>query len=577
MQLEQIWEYRKPVSQEHIDAIDAALDNEGDLVNSLPIVRTALCCRRDVFSDLPEVYNIVLHDYFTPAVDKVIEYVRAGKTILVWGDYDVDGMTSTAVMVLGLSVFTKQICWAIPNRLEQGYGLDVETIRKKVAPGALIVTVDNGIADVEAVAELKSLGYEVIITDHHLPAETLPDTLIVNPKVSSTPEDDFYMAPGVFVAYEFMNKIGHKMTQIDPSPAVSFSQFRSIGYALVAMGIISDVIPINNLMKRYVLLGLSALSVTKHAGLRALLQMCGVQRNQNITTTFLSYSVIPKLNAAGRMGNPSAGVNLLLMTDDTSANYTKSLLAANELKYLNADRKIIENQICEEAEAMIEEQLAKYPNSLVLYKEQWHSGVLGIVAARMVEKAYRPTIILTDEGGILKGSGRSAGNFDLHGALKKCSDHLVGFGGHTTAAGVALSKENLEGFCAAFDQAAAEANISKIETVLVDGYITIEEMFDVRLSLFLENFEPIGNGNTEFTVCLPNVKVVSYIDKRDVLNVILQDEKEYTVMVSKYRAPEEYRNYLGKHVDILLMPLLNYFSGVTTVEWKIRGIRQAAS
>ena len=321
------------------------------------------------------------------------------------------------------------------------------------------------------------------------------------------------------------------------------------------------------------MMGLTELCTTQHAGLRALLSMCGVRKNQNITSTFLAYSVVPKLNAAGRMGHPETGVKLLLMVSDDSANYTKSLLAANELKFLNSDRKIIENQICEEAEALAVEYLKKHPSSLVLYKSGWHSGVLGIVAARMAEKFYRPTLVLTDEQGIIKGSGRSVGDFDLHGALGKCHMLLQGFGGHTAAAGVQLAIHQLSDFQAAFDQVARDAQISSVATILIDADITVEQMYDVRLALFLEIFEPLGNANPELIFKLSNIKVVSYTERRDVLNLIIQDEQEHTLMLSKYRAPAEYLDFLQKKVDILISPVLHYFGGSTSVEWRIISIK----
>lgn len=567
------WEYRKPLSETISTAVEELITNEKGLITQLPIIKDILCNRNfQVSGNHIRKFSTTTPDVYSAAIKTIVEYILAGKHILIWGDYDVDGMTSTAVMVLGLSIFTNQISWAIPNRLEQGYGLDIQTIQKKVAPGALIITVDNGIGNAKEIDELIALGYEVIVTDHHLPNGDLPKTTIVNPKVFSDPTQDIYMAPGVLVAFLVAKAVTEKMLEIDPSRKLSCMDFNRFGLCLVAMGIISDVIPLNKSIQSYALFGISELCTTSHAGLRALLTMCGARRNQNITSTFLAYSVVPKLNAAGRMGHPEAGVKLLLMSTDDSANYTKSLLAANELKFLNSDRKIIENQICEEAEYMAAEYLKQHPNSLVLYKAGWHSGVLGIVAARMAEKFYKPTLILTDENGVIKGSGRSVGDFDLHGALGKCKQHLQGFGGHTAAAGVQLTSPQLAAFQDAFDQVAQDANISSAATILIDADVDMIQMYDVRLILFLENFEPLGSENPELIFKLSNVKVVSYTERRDVLNLIIQDKDEHTAMISKYRAPKEYLDFLNTEVDILISPVVHYFSGTGSVEWRIMDI-----
>lgn len=415
----------------------------------------------------------------------------------------------------------------------------------------------------------------MIVTDHHIPSTELPKTTIVNPKVFAAVDEDIYMAPGVFVASMLVRILSRQMHSADASRKWIQCYVDRFCYPLIMMGIISDVIPLNPTMRRYVLWGLSELSTTPHSGLRALLEMCGAKRNQNLTSTFLSYSVIPKLNAAGRMGSPEKGVALLLMREDASANHTTALLAANDLKYLNADRKIIENQIFLEAVSMAEEQLKKYPHSIVLFKEGWHSGVLGIIAARVAEQFYRPTIILTNEGSLIKGSGRSVGDFDLHGALKLCSTELSGFGGHKAAAGVHLEKHRLSGFIQKFDAVAKDANISLVNTILIDADITLQQIYDIRLSLFLENVEPFGSGNGELVFRLSNVKVISSNERREVINLIILDADGHTMMISKYRPPEEYKRYLNETIDVLLSPMPVYFSGTTSVEWRIQSIRKS--
>lgn len=510
---------------------------------------------------------------FAPAVDRIVKAIKEKTPILVWGDYDVDGMTATTALFRCLKACKADVKWSIPSRLDQGYGIDVATIVGITPPGSLIITVDNGISNVEEVAELNRKGYHVVITDHHTPdTENIPEAdALIDPKLHIEESDDEYQVPGVYVGA----KVGYLV--VEELLHEDFYQRRFIFdkiMELIALGIISDVIDLNPTIRRYLAYGLVCLNTTSHDGLKALFRMCGAKESQKLSSVFLAYSVIPKLNAAGRMGNPSAGVELLMMETDTSPNYTVSLLAANSLKYLNADRKIIEGTIFNEAKDMADTSLIKYPNSIVLYKEGWHPGVLGIIAARIAELYNKPTIILSNEQDKIKGSGRAVENFDLFEALEKCKDHLVNFGGHRAAAGVELAREHVATFQEKFEQVVVEANISPDVVFEIDADLTIKDTYDVRLLMALDSFEPFGKCNPELIFCLKGLTVVKIDERRDALFLILKDDRDFTMIVTRYRAPDAWKKLMDKRIDILITPTFTYFTGTVSPEWKIRSIHE---
>lgn len=572
MSASHIWVYRKEPEQKPVNSIVEYLDMPISLANEISPI--ADICKRRSYLQIPVtqgyigIASSVNMEHYQPGVELIQKFIDEKKPILIWGDYDVDGMTATSVMFHCLKTSGADVQWAVPNRLDQGYGIDADLITSKIPTGSLVITVDNGISDIEPVIKLIAKGYSVLITDHHLADTEIPKaTCIVNPKVSMTESMDEYIAPGVYVSAKIALNVARKYAQD------KWRQLHHFCCCMTALGIVSDVIDLNHTMRMQLLYGLTELSNTRHAGLKALLNMCGMRDNQNLTATFLAYSVVPKLNAAGRMGQPASGVEILLMEYDDSVNYTVSLLAANSLKYLNADRKIIEGQIFDEAKAMAQNHMSTHPNTIVIFKQGWHPGVLGIVAARLAETFFKPSIVLTNEQEMIKGSGRSVDNFDLHGALKLCESELISFGGHTAAAGVQLDKDHIVSFQKKFEEVVASSEISSEMTIEIDADVSVTNLYDVRFQMFLENFEPVGKGNPELIFKLPRMEVVSSEERRDALYLVLKDQQEHTLLVSKYRAPNEYKNLIGKIIEILISPSFVYFSGSTAVEWKIQSIK----
>lgn len=534
-----------------------------------------LLSKRSYLTDLSlepkvsEYFNTDHKDIYQIALNIIVSAIKNRKDILIFGDFDVDGCTSTAALYLVLKSIYQQVKWIVPNRLDEGYGLNVEGVVSKVQPGSLVITVDNGISCVDEIDKLNELGYTILVTDHHTPdMDNLPKAShILNPKLFSREEiGDEFEAPGVFVASKLAYKL-MKFYNIKNSRL-----FRDI-VTFCGFGIISDVIELNPMMRKILWTSLAYLHTTTHDGLKALLHMCGVRDSQPISSTFLSYNVIPKLNAAGRMGSANSAIDLLLLQVDDSINHTNSLLAANGLKYLNADRKIVESTIFLEAKNLVDNEIAKYPNSIVVYKPGWHSGVLGIIAARLTETYHVPAIVLTEDKGTIKGSGRSINNFDIYNTLEQCKNLLIRYGGHTAACGLELSKDNLLPFKDKFEKIVSESDISKDTEFIIDADINILNIYDVRFHMFLNIFEPYGRGNPSLIFRLHEVTIRKSEEIKDVLNLYVEDKAGFTLKVTKYRPPKEWTKLEDKVVDILITPNFTYFTGNTIPDFRILDIK----
>lgn len=488
--------------------------------------------------------------------------------ILVCLDYDCDGQTAGACMITVLKALGADVNWVVPNRLKEGYGLNIDLIQTKVKPQSLIITVDNGIANREEVDKLHELGHTVLITDHHLQEGDLPKAdLIVNPKISMTDKDPEYMAPGVYVGAKTALAAAHLRGLEEPK----FYHLWQYCSSLVAMGIVSDVIELNDLLRRQLFLGLTELREIDHAGLNALLYSSSVKPNQPISSTTLAFYVCPKLNAAGRMGKPEDGLNLLLMELDDSANYAKSLQAAQALRQLNVERKKIENNIYLDITTATGSD--NYQYSCVVANENWHVGVLGIVASRVAETYDVPTIILSKKDGVWEGSGRSVEGIDLFSVVQQCKDLLIRFGGHSAAIGIAIQPENLEAFKAKFEEVLTPLMTHRTLTYAIDADVSVRELQSPMLQTFFENFEPVGNKNPVLNLCLRSVKVSTVRERNNALELIIRDSEDRSLLVSRYHAPDEWKELSDKWIDILVSPTPSYYTSNTSYEYRIVDIK----
>ena len=427
------------------------------------------------------------------AVERIRAAVDGGKRICVHGDYDVDGICATALAVLFLRELGADVVWHLPSRFEEGYGVSSDTLGRLVEEGVgLVLTVDCGITAVDEVADAKALGLEVIVTDHHRPGPTLPDCPIVATRPSDYP---FPELCGTGVVY----KLGEALLGAE-SPAVR----RQL--ELVALATVADVVPLLDENRALATAGLRALASTRRPGLQALMRSAHVDP-ATVDASAIGFRLAPRINAAGRLCRPDIALELIL-TDDAAR--AKELAA--ELEDLNRERQAVEDRIVRDAVALVEALPAKASRrrGYVLWSEDWHEGVIGIVASRLVERFNRPVVLVAGSGDGWKGSGRSIGSFDLHGALAACAVHLERFGGHRAAAGLSILPENLEPFAEAF-AAHADAVLEEQDLVPVTTVDAVVSGRDLTLALAqeLERLAPFGLGNPDVTLLVPACQAVA--------------------------------------------------------------------
>lgn len=373
----------------------------------------------------------------TRGAEAVAAGLAAGKRLAVWGDYDVDGVTGTALLLDFLRQRGTDAAWYVPNRLEEGYGLNMAGIEALARDGvSLLVTVDCGITNVAEVARARELGMAVVVTDHHLPGKELPPAdAVCDPKLSDNAGSDL---AGVGVAF-FLAAALNRMLPGQPCDVRGLLD-------LVAMGTLADVVPLRGQNRILVKNGLLLLSEAARPGVRALREVCGQTPGTPIGVGQVGFGLAPRINAAGRMGRADAALDMLLARDMDTARPLAAFLDRE-----NAERRKEEERILEEARAQAETFAPRA--SLTLHGPGWHSGIIGIVASRIVESTHKPTLIVTQEGGILKGSGRSIKVLDIHEALTEVSDLFVKFGGHRQAAGFSLAGDGVAALRERFEAA----------------------------------------------------------------------------------------------------------------------------
>jgi single-stranded-DNA-specific exonuclease len=426
--------------------------------------------------------------------------IEAGERITVHGDFDVDGVSATALMISTLRDLGADCDWLIPDRIADGYGLSSENVEKLAVRGTgLLITVDCGITAVEQVAQAQEMGMEVIVTDHHQRDEELPPCLILHPEVSNYP---FASLCGTAVAWKLACALrdGAELAGVATDAGAADKDLD-----LVALATVADVVPLIGENRSLVKRGLAEMRRTKRLGLRALMEASKCEPSR-LDEGDLAFRLAPRINAAGRLYRADAGVELLLTDDEARAKQI-----AEELGRANSERRATEREVdsaAETARRELSDEL-KNANGLVVAGEGWHPGVVGIVASRMVERHHRPVVVISlDEEGGGRGSGRSIPGFDLHAALEACSEHLETFGGHKAAAGLSIKAENVDAFRAAF---AAHAN-----EVLIEEDLKRTERIDamvggvgigLELAEELGQLAPFGMGNPGVRLMVPSARV----------------------------------------------------------------------
>jgi single-stranded-DNA-specific exonuclease len=413
------------------------------------------------------------------AVAAIRAAIAARKRICVHGDYDADGICATALAVLLLQELGADVSWHLPSRFDEGYGLNGRTLERLASEGVgLVLTVDCGITAVDEVARAKELGVEIVVTDHHRPGETFPDCPVVATLKGDYPFPGLCGTGVVWKLAEALLGAGHA--------------FLEEHLDLVALATIADVVPLLDENRALALAGLKRLGRTQKPGLRALMEMARVDP-ATADEGSIGFRLAPRINASGRLGRPEAALHLLLTGDKREAE-----LLAQELEELNRERQAVEERILREAVAQIESwpEPKRRRRAYVVAGAEWHEGVIGIVASRLVERYNRPVVLIAGAEAAWKGSGRSIGSFDLHGGLGACSEHLQRYGGHRAAAGLSILPNDVEAFADAFAAHAdsvldddALAPVVKVDAVVPGKSLGLD------LCAELARLAPFGLGN----------------------------------------------------------------------------------
>ena len=486
-------------------------------------ITTESAAKRFFRPQLADLINPFLMKDMDVAVDRLNDAMGRKERILVYGDYDVDGCTAVALVYKFLQQFYSNIDYYIPDRYEEGYGVSHKGIDYAKETGVkLIIILDCGIKAIEEVRYAKSLGIDFIICDHHVPDEVMPPAVaILNPK---RPDDSypFKHLCGCGVGFKFMQAFA-KNNGIPFSRLIPLLDF-------CAVSIAADIVPVVDENRILAFHGLKQLNQNPSLGLKAIIDICGLN-GRELSMSDIVFKIGPRINASGRMENGKESVDLLVEKD-----FSMALKEAKHINEYNEQRKDIDKQMTEEANIIVSKlESQRHLSSIVLYDENWKKGVIGIVASRLTEIYFRPTVVLTRDGEYATGSARSIMGFDVYAAIKSCRDLLVNFGGHTYAAGLTLKWEDIPHFRKRFQQYVDEhIKPSQKEAMInVDAVIDFKDI-SKRLYNDLKRFSPFGPGNNKPIFCTLSVydygtsKVVGR--EQEHIKLELVDSKSSTVV-----------------------------------------------
>ena len=543
------------------------IENEYGISNLLAkiLVNRNLTQKEDIDLFLKPTRHDFHNPYLMPdmalAVDRIIKAINNKEKILIYGDYDVDGITSITVVENFLLERGAIVTQYIPNRLNEGYGLNVEAIKKIADDGVnLIITVDCGISGIEEVNYANSLGLEVIVTDHHEVGEVLPNAIAVVDAKRKDSTYPFRELAGVGVGFKLIQAIAQRL-ELEEKEYLKYLD-------IVCIGTISDIVPLVDENRVIAKLGLKLVEVTKNVGLKALLEASGYKKVDSFT---VSFGLAPRINACGRMGKEKEALNLFLTQDENEAK--KIALKLNEY---NKERQDIEKIIYEDAVNKIEKSETD-KQVLVLGSENWHHGVIGIVASKITDLYFKPSILICFEENKGKGSGRSIPGFDLYKSLTNCSENLEKFGGHSMAVGVTLKKENFEKFKEEFEKYAQNSNICDIMPIIkIDEEITLEDI-NIKAVEELNMLEPFGEANKMPLFMYKNLKIHSIrtLSEGKHIKLTLKDNNFHidSIGFNLGHLAEEYQ--IGDKVDVVGSLEINRFNGRESVQINLKDLRKS--
>lgn len=521
------WSYKTPTSERNLAAKELA-----EKIGMSPIladllirrgIKTESAAKRFFRPMLSELIDPFLMNDMDIAVDRLNDAIGRKERIMVYGDYDVDGCTAVALVYKVLQQFYSNIEYYIPDRYEEGYGISRKSIDEAKEKGVkLIIVLDCGIKAIDEIAYAKTLGIDFIICDHHVPDDEMPPAVaILNPKRKDSTYP-FHHLSGCGVGFKFMQAF-------TKNNGIPFSRLVPV-LDFCAVSIASDIVPVTGENRTLAFHGLKQLNQNPSVGLKAIIKICGLT-GREITMSDIVFKMGPRINASGRMQNGKEAVDLLVERD-----FKTALQEASQINGYNEQRKDIDKQMTEEANSIVAKlETQKHMSSIVLHGENWKKGVIGIVASRLTEIYFRPTVVLTVIDGMATGSARSVAGFDIYDAIKSCRDLLENFGGHTYAAGLSMRVENIPEFKRRFQNYVNEHILPEQTQAILD----IEEEIDFKditkkMLNDLKKFAPHGPCNPKPLFCTHNVydygtsKVVGRLQEHIKLELV--DSKSSNVM-----------------------------------------------
>ena len=558
------WEYRE-LDDEKIDSIASKF--------GVPKLLATVLVSRGIVDDeeikvfLKPTRNDFHDPYLMPdmkkAVDRIVKAIESQEKVIIYGDYDVDGITSITV----LKKFLKNSCgldvgYYIPNRLNEGYGLNNGAIDKIKEDGySLIITVDCGISAIDEIEYANQLGMEVIVTDHHEPLDVLPSAIaVVDLKRKDNTTYPFDSLAGCGVAFKLCQALGMRLG-IDEKEYLKYLD-------IVCVGTISDIVPLVDENRVIAKLGLKLVEVTRNPGLKSLLNAAGYK---DINSTTISFGVAPRINACGRMGHEEEALKLFL-----TENLVEASTITGKLNEYNRQRQEIEKNIYDEAIRMIEKN-GEDKKAIVLGSHNWHHGVIGIVSSKITEMYYKPSILVCFEGEEGKGSGRSVAGFDLHGALVDLSKYLEKFGGHEMAIGLTLKKANFESFRYALAEYAEDklpdtpTPVMRYDAEITNKDITINTVNELKM------LEPYGEANAAPLFAYKNVKVDSIRTLSNDKHLKLNIKESHRIFSAIAFNMGNLKNSIrmGDKADVLCTIELNSYNGFDMLQLNIKDIKRS--
>jgi len=496
------------------------------------------------------------------AVKRIVKAIQNKEKTIIYGDYDVDGITSVTVLKSFLEERGLEVAEYIPNRLEEGYGLNKTAVEGIAKQGyTLMITVDCGISAIEEIKYANEFGIETIITDHHEPGNELPKAIAVVDAKRKDNKYPFRNLAGVGVVFKLIQAIGMEL-KLDEKEYLKYLD-------IVCIGTISDIVPLVDENRVIVKLGLKLVEQTRNLGLRAILQTSGYSK---IDSSTISFGVAPRINACGRMGHQEEALKLFLSKEINEVNeLTQKLNEYNRL------RQETEKNIYTDAVMQIERDGLAKNDTIVVMGENWHHGVIGIVSSKITEMYFKPSILLCEEEDLGKGSGRSIPGFDLYEALSECNDYIEKFGGHSMAVGISVKKSKFEEFKQKLEQIAREKHIEEIVPILkIDAQISLDEINKDMVDS-LKELEPFGEENKTPLFVFKNLKIDSIraLSEGKHLKLTLKDNRNIVNAIG-FNLGELSNDYrIGDKVDVVGNLEINSFNGVENIQINIKDVMKS--